>query len=126
MASIRFNLEHAASVWLTAEQAAIKFSRSLCSRPSGLKGRQITAQGQAQRRPGKNPQTANALKGRQNFAGIVGRYFVTPLQDVWLRGPVIPGRRFARPWAVISRPFGAAGLGMGKPLNIKRTTLIWA
>jgi hypothetical protein len=73
-----------------------------------LKGRQIIAQGKAQRRPGLTfPEISQALKRRHNAGGQFALsvrpdcFALTGLKMFWADEPR------ALPWAIILRPVGA-------------------
>ena len=76
-------------------------------RAAALKGRQMIAQGKAQRRPGyASPRISSALKGRHNFRGRMAwamHRFCFALTGLDL---FLTDEPRALPWAIILRPVG--------------------
>src|SRR5687768_2940604 len=86
---------------------------------SGLKDRNKPAQGNAL---GIRLIEDKALKGRHNCQKFSPTVLSRPFRAFAKCEPVNPGRRFALPWAVILRPFGADvshpfACFAGKPLS---------
>ena len=85
---------------------------------AALQGRQILAQGKAQRRPGStSPRISQALKGRHNLgvwfsARVCGICFALTGLDLF---SVNEPR--ALPWAIILRPVGRWGLGRRRSVS---------